>query len=98
MKNKNFNENFKIAFVDQKGNIGGGMKFSNQLILNFDKYYKNIKIDYYMNPSSIKKFRLGQKNFNNVNIKELKSLKLAETGFFHLKILEKLLNIYKINI
>ncbi len=85
MKNKNFKKNFKIAFVDQKGNIGGGMKFSNQLMLNFIKYYKNIKIDYYMNPGSIEKFRIGQKNFNNLNIKELKSLKLAETGVFSLK-------------
>ncbi len=85
MKTNNLRENYKIAFVDQKGNIGGGSKFANQLISNFDKYHKNIKIDYYGNPNSIEKFKTNNKKFSNITIKELDSLKLREKGIFSLK-------------
>ena len=44
---------YKIALIDQKGNIGGGLKFARQLLLNFNEFYPFIKIDFYANPSSI---------------------------------------------
>ena len=90
MKNNNLLENYKIAFVDQKGNIGGGSKFANQLILNFGKYYKNIDIDYFGNLNSIEKFKINKKKLTNINIKELDSLKLREKGIFSLKYSGKL--------
>ena len=85
MKNKNSLQNYKIAFIDQKGNIGGGSKFANQLLSNFEKYHQNIEIDYYGSLNSIEKFKISKKKLNNIRIKELGSLKLRDKGIFSLK-------------
>ena len=84
-------KNYKIALIDQKGNIGGGIKFAKQLLLNFNEFYPAIKIDFYVNPNSIKKLNLNKINLKNISIKELKSLKLREHGFFSLKNSEKII-------
>ena len=87
----NVKKNYRIAFVDQKGNIGGGIKFAKQLLLNFNEFYPFIKIDFYVNPKSIKKLDLNKINLKNISIKELKSLKLREHGLFYLKNSEKII-------
>ncbi len=90
MKNKNFKKNFKIAFVDQKGNIGGGQRFASQLLHNFSKYHNNVNIDYFGNPSVIRKFGFNKLKLRNVNIIEIESLKLREKGFMSIKNSEKI--------
>lgn len=87
----NIKKNYRIAFVDQKGNIGGGIKFAKQLLLNFNEFYPFIKIDFYVNPNSIKNLNLNQISLKNISIKELKSLKLREQGLFFLKNSEKII-------
>ena len=76
---------YKFAFIDQKGNIGGGIKYAKQLLSNFNKFYKNVRIDYYASPNSIKFFQTERLNLENITIKELSSLKLNEKGIFSLK-------------
>ena len=76
---------YKVALIDQKENIGGGQRFTKQLLFNFAKYHKNIEIDYYGSPNSIKKISLDESTLNNVKIKKLKSLYLKENGIFKIK-------------
>ena len=76
---------FKIALIDQRGNVGGGIRFSRQLLLNFSKYHKDIKLDYYGNPDSIKKERFDKLKLKNINIIKFQSLLLKEEGILSIK-------------
>lgn len=83
---------YKVAMVDQKGNVGGGARFSKQLLVNFAKFHKNLDIDYYGSPNSIKKINLAIPKLQNVKIKRLESLDLKENGIFKIPNSNKIIN------
>ena len=79
-----FSKQYKIAVIDQKGNIGGGSKFTNKLIYNFDKYHSNVKIDLYSSPKAIESIQ-NKNKYKNVTFKKLQSLKLKEKGILSIE-------------
>lgn len=92
-------DEFKIAIIDQRGNLGGGKRFSKQFFLNLTKYSEKSKIDFYINPLSFNDPIYKKFNHKNARILELNSLKLKEKGILSIKnsnkIIKQLQNKYK---
>ena len=76
---------YKIAIVDQKGNFGGGMRFTKKLIYNLSYYHPDLVIDYYGSQIAINNSGINKINLNNVNINCLKSVTFSELGIFSIK-------------
>ena len=86
----------KIAVVDQTVNHGGGSRVLRKLLPSFLKIDKNIQIDLFANSNGLKRENFIEFKKNNLNIKELESLKLNNTQFLNKYKINKIFNILRV--